>query len=132
MLQPISILWSARWACLCEILEYLTHWYDAASGSCSCVTFSYGGEQLGLLVPIDIRGPFIQVASSYPTCIFVREKALLVSLERLRLIISKDQCIVLSTPPGPLVPPPPPGLHASPDAPFVKELVSRLKHAADR
>lgn len=73
-----------------------------------------------------------QVASSYPTCIFVREKALLVSLERLRLIISRDQCIILSAPQSPLVPPPPPGLHASPDAPFVKELVSRLKQAAER
>lgn len=73
-----------------------------------------------------------QVASSYPTCIFVREKALLVSLERLRMIISKDQCIILSAPQSPLLPPPPSGLHASPEAPFVKELVRRLKQAADR
>jgi hypothetical protein len=74
----------------------------------------------------------MQVASSYPTCIFVREKALLISLERLRLIISKDQCIILSAPQSSLLPPPPSGLHASPDAPFVRELVNRLKEAAER
>ena len=74
----------------------------------------------------------LQVASSFPTCIFVREKALLVSLERLRLIISKDQCIILSAPQSTLLPQPPAGLHASPEAPFVKDLVSRLKEAAER
>jgi len=47
------------------------------------------------------------------------------------MIISKDQCIILSAPQSPLLPPPPSGLHASPEAPFVKELVSRLKQAAD-
>ena len=74
----------------------------------------------------------LQVASSFPTRIFVREKALLVSLERLRLIISKDQCVILSAPQSTLLPKPPAGLHASPEAPFVQDLVSRLKEAAER
>jgi len=67
-----------------------------------------------------------QVAGSNPTAtIFVREKALVVNLERLRMIISKDQCIILSAPHSPMVP----GMHVSPDAPFVKDLVMRLSQA---
>lgn len=67
-----------------------------------------------------------QVAGSNPTAtIFVREKALVVNLERLRMIISKDQCIILSAPHSPMVP----GMHVCPDAPFVKDLVMRLCQA---
>jgi hypothetical protein len=51
-----------------------------------------------------------------------------VNLERLRLIISKDQCIILSAPHSPIVPGAP-GMHVSPESPFVKDLVSRLRNA---
>lgn len=72
------------------------------------------------------RHSVAQVASSNPTAaIFVREKALVVNLERLRLIISKDQCIILQAPHSLVVP----GMHVSPEAPFVKDLVMRLRQA---
>lgn len=68
----------------------------------------------------------LQVGSSNPTAaIFVREKAIVVNLERLRLIISKDQCIILHAPHSPVTL----GMHVSPEAPFVKDLVLRLRQA---
>ena len=70
----------------------------------------------------------LQVAVNYPTAIFVREKAIVINLERLRLIISRDQCIILSAPHSPIVPGQP-GMHVSPEAPFVKDLVMRLQAA---
>ena len=71
----------------------------------------------------------LQVAVNYPTAIFVREKAIIINLERLRLIITKDQCIILSAPHSPIVPGQP-GMHVSPEAPFVKDLLMRLKAAS--
>jgi hypothetical protein len=65
------------------------------------------------------------------SAIFVRERALVVNLERLRLIISKDQCIVLSAPHSPIVPGQL-GMHVSPEAPFVKDLVLRIKALASQ
>ena len=52
----------------------------------------------------------------------------MINLERLRLIISKDECIILSAPHSPIVPGQP-GMHVSPEAPFVKDLVIRLQAA---
>ncbi|CAL8464850.1 g4385 [Coccomyxa elongata] len=69
---------------------------------------------------------YVAVGSSNPTAaIFVREKAIVVNLERLRLIISKDQCIILQAPHSPITL----GMHVSPEAPFVKDLVLRLRQA---
>ena len=49
----------------------------------------------------------------------------MVNLERLRLIISSDQCIILHAPHNPVTL----GMHVSPEAPFVKDLVLRLRQA---
>ncbi len=40
----------------------------------------------------------LQVPMPYPTAIFIREKALVVNLESIRLIICQDEVLVLSVP----------------------------------
>ena len=83
-------------------------------------------QNLGIpMRDLRVLDPMVQQASKR-SAIFVRERALVVSLERLRLIISRDQCIVLSAPHSPIVPGQP-GMNASPEAPFVKDLVMRIK-----
>ena len=64
----------------------------------------------------------LQAPIPYPTAIFIREKALVVNVEGIRMIICADQILVLSVP-DPLHPNTgilPPLRH-----PFIKELVSR-------
>ena len=65
---------------------------------------------------------YLQAPIPYPTAIFIREKAIVVNVESIRMIICADQILVLSVP-DPLHPNTgilPPLRH-----PFVKELVSR-------
>ena len=65
---------------------------------------------------------YLQAPIPYPTAIFIREKAIIVNVESIRMIICADQILVLSVP-DPLHPNTgtlPPLRH-----PFVKELVSR-------
>lgn len=83
-------------------------------------------QNLGIpMRDLRVLDPMVQQPSKR-SAIFVRERALVVNLERLRLIISKDQCIVLSAPHSPIVPGRP-GMNASPEAPFIKDLVMRIK-----
>lgn len=70
----------------------------------------------------DISNVHSQAPIPYPTAIFIREKALVVNVEGIRMIICADQILILSVP-DPLHPNTgilPPLRH-----PFVKELVSR-------
>lgn len=64
-----------------------------------------------------------QVATTYPTAVLIREKALVVHLESIRMIICKDQLLLIGVPmpsqPGQSVFP-------SPDSPLVHELVNRI------
>lgn len=65
---------------------------------------------------------YLQAPIPYPTAIFIREKAIVVNVESIRMIICADQILVLSVP-DPLHPNTgilPPLRH-----PFIKELVSR-------
>ncbi|KAK9810373.1 hypothetical protein WJX72_009623 [[Myrmecia] bisecta] len=59
----------------------------------------------------------------YPTALFIREKALVVNFESTRMIICKDQVLVLSAPSASH---PSMGAFPTPDNPFIKDLVSRL------
>ncbi|DBB07428.1 TPA: hypothetical protein ACH3X3_008910 [Trebouxia sp. C0006] len=60
----------------------------------------------------------------YPTAIFIREKALVVNVESIRMIICADQILVLSVP-DPLHPNT--GTLPALRHPFIKELVSRME-----
>jgi len=65
---------------------------------------------------------FLQAPIPYPTAIFIREKALVVNVESIRMIICADQILVLSVP-DPLHPNT--GTLPALRHPFIKELVSR-------
>lgn len=59
----------------------------------------------------------------YPSAIFIRDKALVVNIESMRLIICQDEVLVLSVPDAehPVQP-----AFPTPDCPFVKDLVQRV------
>ena len=59
----------------------------------------------------------------YPSAIFTRDKALVVNIESMRLIICQDEVLVLSVPDAehPAQP-----AFPTPDCPFVRDLVQRV------
>lgn len=59
----------------------------------------------------------------YPSAIFIRDKALVVNIESMRLIICQDEVLVLSVPDAehPVQP-----AFPTPDCPFVRDLVQRV------
>ena len=59
----------------------------------------------------------------YPSAIFIRDKALVVNVESMRLIICQDQVLVLSMPDAEQPSQP---AFPTPDGPFVKDLVQRV------
>ena len=66
---------------------------------------------------------FLQVPMPYPSAIFIRDKALVVNVESMRLIICQDEVLVLSVPDAdhpshPAFP--------TPDGAFVRDLVQRV------
>ncbi|KAL3135886.1 hypothetical protein ABBQ32_007442 [Trebouxia sp. C0010 RCD-2024] len=64
------------------------------------------------------------VPTPYPTALFIREKALVVNLESIRMIVSADQVFVLSAPePGQSLVV---GKFPEPGNPFVRDLIARL------
>lgn len=68
----------------------------------------------------------LQVASSYPTAILIRERALVINLESVRMIVCQDQ-VLLQNVPAPQWGPA--GVFPTPDSPFVQDLKTRLSHA---
>ena len=70
-----------------------------------------------------MRGLGVQVATAYPTAILIREKALVVHLESVRMIVCKDQILIISVP-GPETPPQ--SAFPAPDSPFIQDLVGRI------
>lgn len=64
-----------------------------------------------------------QVPLPYPSAIFIRDKALVVNVESMRLIICQDEVLVLSVPDKEH--PSQPAFPA-PDDPFVRDLVQRV------
>ena len=66
-----------------------------------------------------------QAPIPYPTAIFIREKALVINVESIRMIICADQILVLSVPD---LHHPNTGILPPLRHPFVKELVSRSPH----
>ncbi|DBB05585.1 TPA: hypothetical protein ACH3X1_012529 [Trebouxia sp. C0004] len=66
----------------------------------------------------------LQVPTPYPTALFIRDKALVVNLESIRMIISADQVFVLSAPePGQSLVV---GKFPEPSNPFIRDLIARL------
>ena len=65
----------------------------------------------------------VKVATAYPTAVLIREKALVVHLESIRMIICKDQLLLIGVP---MAAQPGQSVFPSPDSPFVQELVSRI------
>ncbi|KAA6421154.1 MAG: Magnesium transporter [Trebouxia sp. A1-2] len=64
------------------------------------------------------------VPTPYPTALFIRDKALVVNLESIRMIISADQVFVLSAPePGQSLVV---GEFPEPSNPFIRDLIARL------
>ncbi|DBB08201.1 hypothetical protein WJX82_009172 [Trebouxia sp. C0006] len=64
------------------------------------------------------------VPTPYPTALFIRDKALVVNLESIRMIISADQVFVLSAPePGQSLVV---GKFPEPSNPFIRDLIARL------
>lgn len=65
----------------------------------------------------------LQVPMPYPSAIFIRDKALVVNVESMRLIICQDEVLVLSVPDAdhPAHP-----AFPTPDGAFVKDLVQRV------
>ena len=59
----------------------------------------------------------------YPSAIFIRDKALVVNVESMRLIICQDEVLVLSVPDTEHPSQP---AFPTPDCPFVKDLVQRV------
>ena len=59
----------------------------------------------------------------YPSAIFIRDKALVVNVESMRLIICQDEVLVLSVPDAEHPSQP---AFPTPDCPFVKDLVQRV------
>ncbi len=59
----------------------------------------------------------------YPSAIFIRDKALVVNVESMRLIICQDEVLVLSVPDAQHPSQP---AFPTPDCPFVKDLVQRV------
>ena len=59
----------------------------------------------------------------YPSAIFIRDKALVVNVESMRLIICQDEVLVLSVPDNDHPSQP---AFPTPDCPFVKDLVQRV------
>ena len=70
----------------------------------------------------------LQIPEAHPSAIFVREKALVVNLESIRMVIAKDMVYILTVP-SPMdrqV-----GVLPTPDAPLVKDLMLRLSNATE-
>ena len=65
----------------------------------------------------------VQVPMPYPSAIFIRDKALVVNVESMRLIICQDEVLVLSVPSAEQPSQP---AFPTPDCPFVKDLVQRV------
>ncbi len=65
----------------------------------------------------------MQVPMPYPSAIFIRDKALVVNVESMRLIICQDEVLVLSVPDAEHPSQP---AFPTPDCPFVKDLVQRV------
>jgi len=65
------------------------------------------------------------VATPYPTAMLIREKALVINMEAVRMIICTDQCFVLSVP-NPQVPGTT-GMFPVTDSPFVKDLIGLIR-----
>lgn len=65
---------------------------------------------------------------AYPSAILVREKALLIHLESIRMVISKDAVYVLTIPSSEdrHI-----GILPTADAPFIKDLIQRINESAD-
>ena len=74
------------------------------------------------------RGLATQVPMAYPSAILVREKALLIHLESIRMVISKDAVYVLTIPSSEdrHI-----GVLPTADAPFIKELTLRINDSTD-
>ncbi|DBA87421.1 TPA: hypothetical protein ACH3X1_004467 [Trebouxia sp. C0004] len=66
---------------------------------------------------------YITVPMPYPSAIFIRDKALVVNVESMRLIICQDEVLVLSVPDTEHPSQP---AFPTPDCPFVKDLVQRV------
>lgn len=70
----------------------------------------------------------MQIPEAHPSAIFVREKALVIHLESIRMIIAKDAVYVLTVPSAMdrQV-----GVLPTPDAPLVRDLMLRLSSATE-
>ena len=68
-------------------------------------------------------GESLQVPMPYPSAIFIRDKALVVNVESMRLIICQDEVLVLSVPDADHPSQP---AFPVPNGPFVKDLVQRV------
>ena len=87
---------------------------------------------------MNIRVPYIvtccatlyllQIPEAHPSAIFVREKALVIHLESIRMVIAKDAVYILtvSSAMDRQV-----GVLPTPDAPLVKDLMLRLSNATE-
>jgi hypothetical protein len=65
----------------------------------------------------------LQVAIRYPSAIFIRERALVVNLECVRMVVAADAVYVLWAPAQGHAPS---GTVPTPDMPFIKDLAVRL------
>ncbi|KAK9795511.1 hypothetical protein WJX73_001908 [Symbiochloris irregularis] len=65
------------------------------------------------------------IANTYPTAILIREKALVINLESVRMIACIDKVFLLSVPAAHYGPA---GIFPTADSPFVQDLQMRLKH----
>lgn len=70
----------------------------------------------------------VQAATAHPTAILIREKALIINLEAVRMIVCKDQLFIISIPGSD------PTVHSSvppaPEASFVQDLVAKISQRA--
>ena len=72
---------------------------------------------------------FLQVATAYPTAILIREKALVIHLEAVRMIVCKDQMLIIS---APIADSSAQSCFPTPDLPFIQDLVMRIGKLASQ
>ena len=70
----------------------------------------------------------LQIPEAHPSAIFVREKALIIHLESIRMVIAKDTVYILTVPSAMDRQM---GVLPTPDAPLVKDLMLQLSSATE-
>ena len=70
----------------------------------------------------------LQIPEAHPSAIFVREKALVIHLESIRMVIAKDAVYILTVPSAMDRQM---GVLPTPDAPLVKDLMLRLSNTTE-